>query len=170
MGPSHSLFQVTGTQSLGRCPPVLSSVISCPSRLHGAACCAPAGHCLDSLCTCSEAHGRLGSCRVERAGPGAGVRGQASSGGSNVWNVPVCSDTQRACPTLASADCETVAAEDGVCGRVLNICRYLNRHHQSSFTAGRCELGSNILKLFVIFFQEIEVLCQILERALWVWE
>lgn len=33
---------------------------------------------------------------------------------------------------LVSAEC-TGVAEDDVCGSFLNICRYLNRHHQRSF-------------------------------------
>lgn len=57
-----------------------------------------------------------------------------------------------------SAVCGTVATEDGVCGCFLNICRYLNRHHQSSFT----ELNPCSVQIdgncSVIFFQEIEVL------------
>lgn len=90
---------------------------------------------------------------VERVDPGAGVMGP----GLQSCTEPSAVTSVFMSPLLVSADCDAVATEDGVCGRFLCILRYLNRHHQRSFSEEKRVLSSHILKLFGDFSQEIEV-------------
>lgn len=86
---------------------------------------------------------------VGGSGPRPGREGRAQSWRRDQPSRPAsdrldCASVQRhsvfMSPVWVSAACGTVATEDGVCGCCLNICRYLNRRHQSSFT--ELNLGS----------------------------